>query len=126
MNYDNKTEQKDFRIKFMEEELLTDFSFVKVPDDLYFPVMKEGSITGQLAAENISAGDFRFEKVVGKNSWDLIESISDDGDEADNLLDEFYETQSGFGHKLGGYSANSEMLKLKNILSLGMVISYGD
>ncbi|MFP7252775.1 hypothetical protein SFC02_00605 [Terribacillus goriensis] len=76
---------------------------MNVPADLYFPVMKEGSITGQLAAENISAGDFRFEKVVGKNSWNLIESISDDGDEADNLLDEFYDTQSGFGHKLGDY-----------------------
>lgn len=109
MNYDNKTEQKDFRIKFIEEpfleeeELLTDFSFVDIPDDFYFPVLKEGAITGELANETISANDFRFEKVVCKHSWDLFESISDDGAEADDLLDEFYETQSGFGHKLGGY-----------------------
>lgn len=109
MNYQHKAEQKDFRIKFIEEpflveeELLTDFSFVKIPNDFYFPVRKEGAITGELACETISAGDFRFEKLVGKQSWDLFESMSDDDDEADALMDEFYETQSGFGHKLGGY-----------------------
>jgi len=110
MNIDHKTEQKDFRIKFIEEpflaeeELLTDFSFVKIPDDFYFPVMKEGAITGELSSETISVGDFRFEKVTGKQSWDLFEGVEGiDGDEADALLDEFYETESGFGHKLGGY-----------------------
>ncbi|BBP93288.1 hypothetical protein BsIDN1_69060 [Bacillus safensis] len=65
---------------------------------------KEGAITGELSSETISVGDFRFEKVTGKNSWDLFEDADGvNGDEADALLDEFYETASGFGHKLGGY-----------------------
>lgn len=110
MNIDQKTEQKDFWIKFIEEpflaeeDLLTDFSFVKIPDDFYFPVTKEGAITGELSSETISVEDFRFEKVTGKRSWDLFEdAVGIDGDEADQLLDEFYETASGFGHKVGGY-----------------------
>ncbi|MGE6630546.1 YwqG family protein [Bacillus sp. NPDC077027] len=109
MNIDQKTEQKDFHIKFIEEpflkeeDLMTDFSFVKTPEDFYFPATKEGAITGELASETISADDFRFEKVVGKNSWDLFESISDHEDDTDVLMDEFYETHSGFGHKIGGY-----------------------
>ncbi|MDM5299924.1 YwqG family protein [Bacillus pumilus] len=109
MNIDHKTQQADFRIKFIEEpflaeeELLTDFSFVKMPDEFYFPVTKEGAITGELTTETISVEDFRFEKVVGKQSWDLFEEMSDDPDEVEALLDEFYETESGFGHKMGGY-----------------------
>ncbi|MFS0653891.1 YwqG family protein [Bacillus sp. 179-C3.3 HS] len=109
MNIDQKTKQKDFRIKFIaapflaEEELVTDFSFVTIPEDFYFPVRKEGAITGELINETISADDFRFEKVVGKHSWDLFEEMSDDDEEVEALMDEFYETESGFGHKVGGY-----------------------
>jgi len=109
MNIDQKQDQKDFRIRFIEEpflpkeELISDFSFVKIPDDVYFPVTKEGAVLAELTSETISAGDYRFEKVFGKESWDLFESMTDDGEEADALMDEFYETQSGFGHKIGGY-----------------------
>ena len=103
LNFDNPTEQKNFKLIYHEEILKdkallnTDFSFLEAPQ--YAPFEDETSygLSFEKLVEPISSTDVRFEKRItegvlhkfGEKKWDLI--------------DEYLKKNSAKGSKVGGY-----------------------
>lgn len=83
LNFDDPCEQSSFRIKYFEnvieneDELVDDFSFVKLEDELAFPIGCEASITPDIGSELVSASDFQFERYAGTDAWTFFEQFGD-------------------------------------------------
>lgn len=102
MDFDNGKNQAGFRVIFHEQiiqdesQLVQDFSFVELKDEeLYFPVEKEMALSFETDFEPLMIDDFR--------SNDVYAAIKEDVEEDAELEDQFYDTFSGTGHKIGGY-----------------------
>lgn len=54
--------------------------------------------------ETLSVDDYRFDKLLGGNAYDAVETFAASRKlDADALLDAVWQRHSGSGHKLGGY-----------------------
>ena len=108
LNFDDPCEQSSFCIKYFEnvieneDELVDDFSFVKLEDELAFPIGCESSLTPDTGSELVSASDFQFERYAGKGAWTFFEQF---GDQEETVFEEYSEMYGGFSHKIGGYAA---------------------
>lgn len=97
-SFDENTEQKNFRIIYHEEietdesKLLSDFSFVKVEEEM-FPIESEAKLIFTKGTQIMPAGDFRFDSLIG----------ADDKYEHYAELERYYELYGSLSHKIGGY-----------------------
>lgn len=104
MNFDDATEQKDFRIIFHEDvtndldKIITDFSFLKKDLNNSSPITKEAKMIFKRALEPVSISDYQFEKYFGLPIFDFLEDFSD------SSKDYFYKNCVSDGHKIGGYA----------------------
>lgn len=89
LDFEDQCGQTGFSIKYFEHiaegeaELVDDFSFVQVEEDDDFLIQSEAAITPELSVEWVLPSDFQFEQFD------------------EDVYDEY--TESGFGHKIGGY-----------------------
>ncbi len=104
VDFDNGTSQKNFKIVYHEEvifnesKLVTDFSFVEGFKEFY-PEPKESKMTFNSKKETVTVGDYRFKKYFGQEAFDFCERFDDE-----EIAEEFFETFSSNGHKIGGYA----------------------
>ncbi|MFN2744532.1 MULTISPECIES: YwqG family protein [Bacillus] len=107
LNFDNPCEQTSFCIKYFEDliddeaELVTDFSFVKLEDELQFPIGCEASIIPEKRSELVSPADFQFEQYAGLDVWSFFEQF---GDQEEAVFEEYHDMHGDFSHKIGGYA----------------------
>ncbi|HEY9576831.1 MAG TPA: YwqG family protein [Pseudobacillus sp.] len=101
MDFGDGTNQENFRVLYHSDvtddssELVTDFSYMQVPEEEFFPVEGEIKLSFELDVEPISEADYRVEQL----SFDLYAETSD-GTE----LGEIYaEALGSMGSKIGGY-----------------------
>ncbi len=100
MDFDNPTEQKNFRVIFTEDE---DFegSEITLKSGSCFPITGRYNIQFNFAMSSMSFMDYRFEKLFGRS---LKKSGGKDWEELNEDVKEalFYRFD-GEGHKVGGY-----------------------
>ncbi len=121
LNFDDPCEQSSFCIKYFEnvieneDELVDDFSFVKLEDELAFPIGCESSLTPDTGSELVSASDFQFERYAGKDAWTFFEQF---GDQEETVFEEYSEMYGGFSHKIGATQPLRKMIRGKAIIRI--------
>ncbi|TDQ37473.1 YwqG family protein [Aureibacillus halotolerans] len=107
IDFDEPLSQKDFRVLYFEElfeeqELMSDFSFVRTIDSSPF---EEDDIDIALFAvldeEMVSVGDVRFKTHFHDDAWHFFKQY---GHEADTTWGDYNDLHGGQGHKIGGYA----------------------
>ncbi|CAD5121133.1 unnamed protein product [Dimorphilus gyrociliatus] len=105
MNFDNPTDQKDFRLIYVKEydknNRQTDFSFVDnhlKSSSCTLPVIKQFRLTFEKDYDYVSMQDCRFEKFFGMEYDEFIDKFPSKHEE---VVEEFFNRR---GHKIGGYA----------------------
>lgn len=119
MDFDNQFNQSAFRVLFyenvMEDEsqLTTDFSAIEDHrENCECEIMegdKEFLLTGSLETMYISIGDYRFDELIGKSSYDYFTEMEEENhlpagyDDVDKVYNDYANPFGECHHQIGGY-----------------------
>ncbi|MEC3615419.1 YwqG family protein [Bacillus stercoris] len=105
LNFDDRCEQKDFRVIYFEniieneDELVSDFSFIGT-GECDFPILSEAAVEPVKSSEWVLPTDFQFEQYTGMETMEFFGQFGEDEEDVYNEL-----AENGFGHKIGGYAS---------------------
>lgn len=103
IDFDDQTNTKDFRVVYHEnieedrDKLIKDFSFLKIEEEVYFPLEHEGRMSFSLKKQWILETDYRFFEVFSEEERETMEKSMD------GLEKDMYDVFSEVGHRIGGY-----------------------
>jgi Uncharacterized protein conserved in bacteria len=109
LNWNNLTEQKDFRVIYFPDvvedifELVSDFNFIENIDVDMLPIQEEVKLEFNIKYSPVTSGDFQFDKLIGKSLFNIIDEALTDSNNAEDE-DKLYDTFSLAGHRMGGYA----------------------
>lgn len=83
MNFDDRCEQKDFRVIYFEniieneDELVSDFSFIGT-GECDFPILSEAAVEPVKSSEWVLPTDFQFEQYTGMETMEFFGQFGED------------------------------------------------
>lgn len=93
LNFDDRCEQKDFRVIYFEniieneDELVSDFSFIGT-GECDFPILSEAAVEPVKSSEWVLPTDFQFEQYTGMETMEFFGQFDEDEEDIYNELAE--------------------------------------